>query len=763
MCLSYKDARFFTDIFKLKFALRMQKIRFINLLHKLPFILLVIQISIFAFLSLRNANESLYASPLSLILWISIILSGIWVIFKYGKRPSLWLFHLSFVLILIGALATHISGERGRVMLRTGETTRGCILEDGNVQAFPFEITLLDFQIKHYDGTDVPADYTSVLIVDHKNKTDNQTDTVSISMNNIYKSDGFRFYQTSFDPDMQGSTLTVSYDPWGVPLTYTGYLVLLISMIWILLDKNSGFRKLLNNTILKQTCFILILSCITISKSEAKELQTFDRETADEFGKILIQHQNRITTMETYANDFLRKISGKRSYKGYTATQVLCGWILAPQQWQEEPMIKVKSDLVRQKLGIGKKARLIDFFDDNRQYKLMSPEIGLSTQNFYDKKMKDWAQMDEKIEIIVALHAGDVIRVFPFKGSDNVDGNIRLLSPNEMKDKILTKEDSLLTNCFFPLLYENFQRGDDCKKWIQHFRKYQIERLGKNAPSPAKLKAEQIYNHVYAIPICSYITISVGLIAFILTCLELIQKIKRVPTIPIYGYIALVWLYLTTILVLRTIISNRLPLSNGYETLLLISWLSQGISLLLSKKMPKIYLPGLLLSGFALLGASISDMDPQITPLMPVLNSPLLTAHVSLMMISYTLAGFITLVALLSISLHFATKISKTEEKLVLMNRILLYPTVFCMATGIFIGAVWANVSWGSYWSWDPKETWALISMIVYGLAFHSQSIRFFQKPLYFQLYLLFSILCLLITYFGVNYYLGGMHSYANS
>ncbi len=741
----------------------MQKISFSKILHKLPFILLAIQVSIFTFLSLRSANESLYASPLSLILWSGIILSGIWVIFRHGRRPSFWLFHLSFVLILIGALATHLSGERGRVILRTGETARGCILEDGNVQVFPFEITLLDFQIRHYDGTDVPADYTSVLIINHKKNIDNQIDTISVSMNNIYKSDGFRFYQTSFDPDMQGSTLTVSYDPWGVPITYTGYLVLLISMIWILLDKNSGFRKLLNNTISKTICLIFILSFINISKTEAKQLQTFDRETADEFGKILIQHQNRITTIETYANDFLRKISGKRSYKGYTSTQVLCGWILAPQQWQEEPMIKVKSDLVRQKLRIGEKARLIDFFDNNRQYKLLSPEIGLSTRNFYDKKMKDWTQMDEKIEIIVALHAGDVVRVFPFTENNSDNGNIRLLSPNEMKNKHLSKEDSLLTNCFFPLLYENFQRGDDCKKWIQHFRKYQIERLGKNAPSPTRLKAEQIYNHIYAIPICSYITISVGLIAFIFACLELTRKIKRVPTIPIYSYITLVWLYLTTILVLRTIISNRLPMSNGYETLLLISWLSQGISLLLCKRMKKIYLPGLLLSGFALLGASISDMDPQITPLMPVLNSPLLTAHVSLMMISYTLAGFITLVSLLSITLHFTTKNPETEEKLVLINRILLYPTVFCMATGIFIGAVWANVSWGSYWSWDPKETWALISMIVYGFAFHCQSIRFFQKPLFFQFYLLLSILCLLITYFGVNYYLGGMHSYANS
>ena len=738
----------------------MQKNRLYTLLHKLPFVLLALQVAIFAFLSWRGVHESLYASTLSLILWGGIILSGVWVIFRYGKRPSFWLFHLSFVLILVGALLTHLSGERGRVILRTGETARGCILEDGNVQAFPFEITLLKFQIQHYDGTDVPADYTSVLVVNHKNKTDNQLDTVSVSMNNIYKSDGFRFYQTSFDPDMQGSTLTVSYDPFGVPITYTGYLVLFISMIWILLDKNSGFRRLLNSTVLKTACLLIAFSSITISESKAKELQTFDRETADEFGKILIQHQNRITTMETYATDFLRKISGKNSYQGYTATQVLCGWILAPQQWQEEPMIKVKSDLVRQKLGVGKKARLIDFFDDNRQYKLLSPEIGLTPQNFYDKKMKDWAQMDEKIEIIVALHSGDVVRIFPFSEDEK---NVRLFSPNEMRGKHLSKEDSLLTNCFFPLLYENFQKGDDCQKWIQNFRKYQLERLGKNAPSPIKLKAEQLYNHIYALPICSYITITVGLIAFILVCLELVQKIKSVPVIPIYGYITLVWLYLAAILVLRALISGRLPMSNGYETLLLIAWLAQGISLLLSKKLTKIYLPGLLLSGFALLGASISDMDPQITPLMPVLNSPLLTAHVSLMMISYTLAGFITLVALTSVILHFTTKVPTMEERLVLINRILLYPTVFCMATGIFIGAVWANVSWGSYWSWDPKETWALISMIVYGFAFHSQSIKFFQKPLIFQLYLLFSILCLLITYFGVNYYLGGMHSYANS
>jgi ABC-type transport system involved in cytochrome c biogenesis permease subunit len=170
---------------------------------------------------------------------------------------------------------------------------------------------------------------------------------------------------------------------------------------------------------------------------------------------------------------------------------------------------------------------------------------------------------------------------------------------------------------------------------------------------------------------------------------------------------------------------------------------------------------GILISGFALLGATLSDSNPQITHLMPVLNSPLLSIHVSLMMISYTLIGFITIISLLSVILILFQQNNEAIQNLTSLNQLLLYPALFFMSAGIFIGAIWANVSWGNYWSWDPKETWALISMLYYSIAMHNDSLPFLRKPHLFHLYLIIGAFLILTTYFGVNYYFGGMHSYA--
>ena len=144
---------------------------------------------------------------------------------------------------------------------------------------------------------------------------------------------------------------------------------------------------------------------------------------------------------------------------------------------------------------------------------------------------------------------------------------------------------------------------------------------------------------------------------------------------------------------------------------------------------------------------------------MPVLVSPWLSIHVSLIMMSYALFAFIMLNGILALC-H--TRQNDRVEQLTILSRLLLYPAVFFLGAGIFLGAVWANVSWGRYWAWDPKEVWALITFLVYGAAFHSQSLQAFRKPLFFHVYMIIAFLTVLMTYFGVNYVLGGMHSYAN-
>ena len=131
-------------------------------------------------------------------------------------------------------------------------------------------------------------------------------------------------------------------------------------------------------------------------------------------------------------------------------------------------------------------------------------------------------------------------------------------------------------------------------------------------------------------------------------------------------------------------------------------------------------------------------------------------------MFSYALLAFVMLNGLTAVFLHLFSKNCDTQiVRLQTVSQLMLYPAVFCLTLGIFIGAVWANQSWGRYWGWDPKEVWALITMMVYSIAFHRKSLPFLQKPLYFHIFTIVAFLAVLFTYFGVNFLLGGLHIYA--
>ena len=226
---------------------------------------------------------------------------------------------------------------------------------------------------------------------------------------------------------------------------------------------------------------------------------------------------------------------------------------------------------------------------------------------------------------------------------------------------------------------------------------------------------------------------------------------------------SLSWCVLTFTLALRWVINGTIPLANGYETMLLLSWLIMLVSVLTTRKLQLMTTFGLLMSGFMLLVSHLGEMDPSITPRMPVLNSPLLSIHVSIIMISYALLSltFISAIA------YFLTCNSKRESvmaanrQLTVLSQIFLYPAITTLGLGIFIGAIWANISWGSYWGWDPKETWALITFMIYAIPLHTNSFSALAKPKNYHLFMLLSFFSILMTYFGVNYILGGMHSYA--
>ncbi len=285
-----------------------------------------------------------------------------------------------------------------------------------------------------------------------------------------------------------------------------------------------------------------------------------------------------------------------------------------------------------------------------------------------------------------------------------------------------------------------------------------------SSESFASVSAEQIYYRWHEIKPMAVLCIVAGLFWFGVYSYHF-SKNKNVSKKLRFlsdGMLLIVFIFLTSLLALRTLLSGHLPLSNAFETMHMLAWLGLLLTLLFARRF-RLFLPfGFLLCGFSLLVAEMGNFDPTVAKLVPVLSSPLLSIHVTIIMLSYALLAFVMLNGLTAIFLHFFRKNSDEQIfRLQTVSQLMLYPAVFCLAAGIFIGAVWANQSWGRYWGWDPKEVWALITMMVYSTAFHSKSLPFLQKPLYFHVFTVVAFLAVLFTYFGVNFLLGGLHSYA--
>lgn len=717
-----------------------------------PFILLGCVILYLIVASLFEGISSYTSAPF-MILWSLLGATSIAFIFKkrLWYRRAVFAIHAAFFFILVGALVTHLTGFSGQMHLREGEISDQLLSEESeSPNTLPFSIRLERFTIITYPGTDTPADFQSeITLIDKEGET--QT---TISMNKIAKKEGYRLFQQSYDPDGKGSVLMVSYDQWGVRITYLGYLLLLIGMLLSLFDSQSNFRKALKSDVLKSGMFVLLI-CLLPSHSISAKSKTLSPQEAEAFGEILVQYQDRITTLSCLATDFTKKITGKDHYEEYSATQVLAGWLFSREEWQFENMFKVKGKEERQMIGAqSDKVRFVDFFEANGDYKLRKHYLSMGQKDLNAPGMKHLKRLDEKVELIHMLQSGAMLTIFPAQGEHGT----QLFSPRNYPHQTFSSEDSLIINHFLPLLYESYSQGEDCTNWIKGFIKFQREKLGENAPSHWTTQAEQLYLGIDKIPLCSYVLLFLGILS--LVSLFLKKGAGKIQQIGLAGLL-LLWIYLTVIIILRCVVSHRLPLSNGHETLLCIAWMAQTFALTMRRKWNIVLQLGLLASGFALLTASLSDKDPQITPLMPVLNSPLLSIHVSLMMIAYTLLFFVTLSSFIALLSYWVSKDKRRLEHHQTLNTVILYPAIFCLTIGIFLGAIWANVSWGSYWSWDPKETWALISLLVYSFNFHTRSLPLFQKTIIHHLYQIIAFLFILITYFGVNYLFGGMHSYA--
>ena len=505
------------------------------------------------------ALQNIYRADWMIALWSVATLSAIVYILqhKLQRQPVTLCLHLAFAVILLGAFVTHTTGKQGQTHLRVGEYTNQYVLDNDSIEKFPFSISLHDFEVTRYAGTDTPMDFVSTIVI-----YDNERIEGTVSMNNIFKHRGYRFYQSGYDNDERGTFLAVSHDPWGIGITYAGYSLLLLSMILFFVQPDSRFRTALRKG---RNIAIILLMLFVSTTSSARNTQQI-----------------------------------------------------------------------------------------------------------------------------------------PAKGNA-------------------------------------------------------IALLGTN------YGAEALYNSMSNNRPLAITCLATGTIFFVLFCIN--RKENRTRQILASWIKVIAWVtatYLSLQIALRWHIGGHIPLSNGYETMVFMAWLSILMTPIAGNRVKEMLPFGYIVCGLALLVSTFGDSTEQIAPLAPVLRSPLLSIHVVVIMISYTLLAFTMLNGIAAVAIKVTRK--NREEEIAELQRtstLMLYPAVFLLTAGIFIGAVWANVSWGRYWGWDPKEVWALITMLVYSAALHGGSIKAMRRPMFFHTYCIVAFLTVLITYFGVNFILGGMHSYA--
>ena len=723
------------------------------------------------------AHAHYYGAWWFILIWaVLAALGAFYIIKRKVKCASTLALHLSFIIILLGALLTHISAKRGMIHLRIGQPTDTYMAQDEEQgmkeEKLPFSLCLQKFEAKMHDGTNAVADYSSKFtVIDGDDKSEGE-----VSMNNIYSHRSYRLYQSSYDEDGKGSVLAINADPYGIPVTYTGYALLFISLVWMLFDPKGGYRKLLKSPLLKKGALItaLILSMGNIqtlhAESATGNLQNavLPKETAEKFGELHILYNDRICPVQTFALDFCKKIYGARSYQGLTAEQVLSGWVFYGNSWANEPFIKIKSGEMKTAMNLPDYASLNTFF--NRE--MGGYTIGQYVQEYYngqqDKFHQQAADIDGKIQIIMELREGISLKVLPYTFTKNVKatkehsfikaGTTTWFSPVDKLPQAVEHQHALYIRNVFSLLNGDVKAGNTSRvnEFFAKMKKYQEVSSGNSLPTATQYKAERINNAFPFATILFMANLTLGFIALFYTIYRMTKKREiKVLNIALPILLGVSFLALTFGLALRWIISGNIPMSNGYESMLTVAWFVMLISILMQLRIRIVMVFGFLISGFFLLVSHINQMDPAIGQMMPVLNSPLLSIHVSIIMMSYALLSLTFICGIMGICLR------SHGEELQALSRIFLYPALTTMGFGIFIGAIWANVSWGNYWSWDSKETWALITFMIYAVVVHTQSLPVFRKPLVYHIYITLAFLSIAMTYFGVNYFLTGMHSYA--
>jgi cytochrome c-type biogenesis protein CcsB len=647
----------------------------------------------------------------------------------------------------------------------------------------PFSIFLRDFQLERYPGSMSPSSFASeVTVLDPAKGVEMP---YRIFMNNILNYGGFRFFQSSYDKDEKGTILSANHDRLGTLVTYIGYFIMAAGLVFNFFSKNSRFRKLARlsaqmkkNSALAALAIMIALGSVSTglsAQSTMHDPKKIDPDHARNFSRMLVQDKDgRMKPVNTLSSEIMRKIYRKDKMMGLNSDQILLSMMVYPTYWQTVPMIKVTDKELKKLIGVtGKHAAFNDFVDQDMGFYKLSEHVNAA----YNKKPvertsfdKDVIKVDERVNIFYMAIMGDFLTIFPEPGHPNHKWH----TPEDPYSSFDSTDAEFIANVM-PLYLGAVMKAGESGNWAEAdtnlgYIKIFQERYGATViPPKAKTSLEITYNNINIFKRLFPFYGTFGLIFIIVLFIQVLNQRLNLKWL-IRGLIILIGagFALHTIgLAIRWYVAGHAPWSNGYETMIYIAW-GTVLSGFLFLRTSKITLATTaILASVTLMVANLSWLDPEITPLVPVLKSYWLVIHVAIITASYSLLGVGALLGFLNLILIGLQnrknygKLKGTIEELTNINEMNLIIGVFLITIGTFLGAVWANESWGRYWGWDPKETWALVTVLVYSFIIHMRLIPGMNGVYGFNFAALIGFSSVLMTYFGVNYYLSGLHSYA--
>ena len=652
----------------------------------------------------------------------------------------------------------------------------------------PFSIKLNDFIAEKYPGTE--NSYSSF-----KSKVTVEDDKIfdyDIFMNNILNHKGYRFFQASFDPDEKGTVLSVNDDFWGTFITYAGYLLLFFSMTAIFFVGNTRF-KFLAKQLNKKTSliFFLLSSSILSAQSLDANLKTefidsiisesaISKDHANSFGKIIIQDSGgRMKPANTFSSELLRKVSRSNSYNGLNSDQVLVSIMDNPGVWFNAPIVYIKSgqkgDTIKKIIGIDekiKKAPLVSFFDSLGNYKLANNLEKAYLSNVPSQIEKDIIELDRRVNLLYSALEGKIMRIFPVPN----DINNKWISYPEISEYSYEGADSLYVNNVLNLYFQTLRvaRQDQdytqSEELLESIKGFQKKYGSKVMPSDFKVNSEVIYNKadIFNRLYKWYLFAGLGLLLILIFQIFYDNKFTSHLIKLFESLIITLFVFNTIGLAARWYIAGHAPWSDAYESIIFVAWATVIFGIIFGRKSYFTLASSTFVASIILSIANMNWLDPSIANLQPVLDSYWLMIHVAVIVGSYgpfaigMILGIVTLFLTIIATKKNRKIFSRKLEELTIVNELSLTIGLVMLTIGNFLGGMWANESWGRYWGWDPKETWALISIMIYTAVLHLRIIPRLNNKWLFNLMSIISFAAIMMTYFGVNFYLVGLHSYAS-